>query len=163
MSALLSNNIMTLRRWILAGSATFTLVSKKSGRRFTYKVQKAKNETGKPLPNDIYFIKVLTGCNNETDYAFFAYIKIPTDSHRLAIYKHSEKSRLAEEAESCQVARWFFTEVLCRELFGNVQQGKQFPAPLEVWHEGKCGRCGRKLTAPESIASGVGPECAGKM
>jgi hypothetical protein len=29
-----------------------------------------------------------------------------------------------------------------------------------VWHEGRCGRCGRKLTVPESIESGFGPECA---
>ena len=31
---------------------------------------------------------------------------------------------------------------------------------LEVWHEGRCGRCNRALTVPESIASGIGPECA---
>jgi len=28
-----------------------------------------------------------------------------------------------------------------------------------VFHEGACGRCGRTLTVPESIASGFGPEC----
>jgi hypothetical protein len=33
---------------------------------------------------------------------------------------------------------------------------------LEVWHEGRCGRCGRRLTVPESIESGLGPECATK-
>ena len=33
---------------------------------------------------------------------------------------------------------------------------------FEFWHEGKCGRCGRKLTVPESIEAGIGPECAGK-
>ena len=27
------------------------------------------------------------------------------------------------------------------------------------WHEGRCGRCGRKLTVPESIEAGYGPEC----
>jgi hypothetical protein len=30
---------------------------------------------------------------------------------------------------------------------------------LEIWHEGRCGRCGRKLTVPESIHNGYGPEC----
>lgn len=30
---------------------------------------------------------------------------------------------------------------------------------VEIWHEGKCGRCGRQLTVPESIESGFGPEC----
>jgi hypothetical protein len=32
-------------------------------------------------------------------------------------------------------------------------------ATLEFWHEGRCGRCGRRLTVPDSIASGYGPEC----
>ena len=34
---------------------------------------------------------------------------------------------------------------------------------FEIWHEGKCGRCGRKLTVPESIACGFGPECIGMV
>jgi hypothetical protein len=33
------------------------------------------------------------------------------------------------------------------------------PESLEIWHEGSCLRCGRKLTVPESIESGYGPEC----
>lgn len=37
--------------------------------------------------------------------------------------------------------------------------GKSLPEPAEVWHEGRCGRCGRALTDPESIARGLGPEC----
>ncbi len=37
------------------------------------------------------------------------------------------------------------------------------PEQLEVWHEGCCGKCGRKLTDAESIARGIGPECYGKM
>ena len=28
---------------------------------------------------------------------------------------------------------------------------------------GKCGMCGHKLTTPESIKRGIGPECAGKL
>ena len=35
------------------------------------------------------------------------------------------------------------------------------PKTVEVWHEGICGRCGRKLTVPESVERGLGPECAG--
>jgi hypothetical protein len=33
----------------------------------------------------------------------------------------------------------------------------------EVYHEGRCGRCNRKLTVPESIETGLGPECASKL
>jgi hypothetical protein len=37
------------------------------------------------------------------------------------------------------------------------------PDALEIWHEGRCGRCARRLTVPESIAQGFGPECIGKI
>ena len=37
------------------------------------------------------------------------------------------------------------------------------PVKLEIWHEGRCARCNRKLTVPSSIESGFGPECAGKV
>jgi hypothetical protein len=31
---------------------------------------------------------------------------------------------------------------------------------VEFYHEGRCGKCGRKLTDPESIRRGLGPQCA---
>ena len=31
-----------------------------------------------------------------------------------------------------------------------------------IYHSGRCGRCGRKLTDPESIRTGLGPVCRGK-
>lgn len=34
------------------------------------------------------------------------------------------------------------------------------PPEIEVWHEGACCYCGRKLTVPASIELGVGPDCA---
>jgi len=34
---------------------------------------------------------------------------------------------------------------------------------LNFFHEGKCGKCGRKLTTPESIKNGFGPTCLGGM
>lgn len=42
----------------------------------------------------------------------------------------------------------------------NTQAGAApLPAGVEFWHQGTCARCGRSLTVPESIASGLGPEC----
>lgn len=40
---------------------------------------------------------------------------------------------------------------------------KDFDTPMEVYHEGICGCCGRKLTHPDSIERGVGPSCFRKM
>ena len=30
------------------------------------------------------------------------------------------------------------------------------PTFIEIWHEGKCGKCGRTLTVPDSIINGLG-------
>jgi hypothetical protein len=36
------------------------------------------------------------------------------------------------------------------------------PGSVDVLHSGRCGRCGRTLTTPDSIERGLGPECAHK-
>jgi len=30
---------------------------------------------------------------------------------------------------------------------------------VKIFHEGKCCRCGRRLTTPTSVQNGIGPEC----
>lgn len=125
------------RQFILAGNARVTLVSKKTGTRFTYRVRRPSDD--KP-----WFVSLLTGSDNEADYTFFG--TIFSDGR----YKHSAKSRIGAEALSTRVWAWF-AELLAR--------AETLPADLEVHHEGRCGRCGRALTVPESIESGFGPEC----
>jgi hypothetical protein len=31
---------------------------------------------------------------------------------------------------------------------------------IEIWHEGTCCRCGKRLTVPASIELGMGADCA---
>ena len=45
-------------------------------------------------------------------------------------------------------------------LMARLQSGKGLPETVEVWHEGRCCRCARRLTVPESIILGLGPACA---
>jgi len=46
-----------------------------------------------------------------------------------------------------------------RDLTAGVDRSHQ----LRIWHRGFCGRCGRPLTVPSSIATGIGPDCAERM
>jgi hypothetical protein len=67
------------------------------------------------------------------------------------------KSRLQDDSMVVKILK----RTLAR-LWAN--QGEEIAkAGFDVHHEGKCGRCGRKLTVPESVKSGFGPECAGKI
>lgn len=128
-------------RFLTAGKATVTLVSKTTQTRFTYKIN--KSDDGQML-----FVSTLTGADNVSSFTYLGHIK-PTQM----IYWHGRKSKISADALSARAFDWAFRQLAKRVM----------PETLEVWHEGKCGRCGRKLTVPESISSGFGPECASKI
>lgn len=128
-----------VKSFVLAGKARFTVVSKKTGTRFTYKVTAKKDGP--------HFVAVLTGSNNESDYTYLGTI------FEGKTYKHGRKSPIGPEAPSAKAFAWFWAMLSKGAL----------PEACEVHHEGRCCRCARALTVPESILSGIGPECAGKM
>lgn len=122
------------KAFILGGRARFTLVSKASGKRYTYRVAKAKD-------GDLFFANLLVGQNNEQDYEYIGFTK---DGAELIAGKKGNPSHTAFKALD-----WAFRQFTA----GNM------PEQLECWHEGRCARCGRALTDPTSIELGFGPEC----
>jgi hypothetical protein len=50
-----------------------------------------------------------------------------------------------------------------RWLVGRVvaEDEKRLTEQVTVFHEGRCGKCNRKLTDPTSIRIGLGPVCRG--
>lgn len=123
--------------FIQGGRATFTLRSQRTGAHFTYRARESDDET-------LFFIDVLTGENNETDFTYLGQLRNGT-------WEHGRKSRIASTAPSARAFAWAWN-ALCANTI---------PPELEIWHEGRCGRCNRKLTVPESIEIGFGPECMG--
>lgn len=124
-------------RFMLAGNALFTVENTATGNRFTFKVRQP--DDSKP-----HFVSVLTGPDNENDYAFLGTV---FDAGR---YQHGRRSRISEDAPSARAFQW---------LFRQLSAGRGLPAQIRVCHCGKCGRCGKTLTVPESVESGFGPEC----
>ena len=123
-------------KFILAGNATFTVVSGKTGTRFTYRVRQPNAEAP-------HFVALLSGPDNENDYQFLGSI------FKKQTYVHGAKSRISPQTKSAVAAKWVCERLLAGKPLVNC----------ELHHEGRCGRCGRKLTVPESIQSGFGPEC----
>lgn len=134
---------MDIKLFMFAGKAIFTIQNPGTGVRFTYRIKAKEVEAGKTL----HFVSVLTGPDNTNDYTFLGTI------FDLATYRHGRKSRISEEAPSAKAFDWFFRRVTADRDF----------APAVVNHEGRCCRCGRLLTVPESVSSGIGPECAKVM
>ena len=122
--------------FILAGNATFTIENSRTGNRFTFKVVQ-------PTADHPHFVRVLTGSDNEADYTFLGTI---FDG---ANYRHGKRSPIGSQAQAARVFTWAWPKILAHTL----------PEEVEIYHAGTCGRCGRKLTVPESVLSGFGPEC----
>lgn len=138
------DNGTTARTFALAGNARMTLVSVKTGTRFTFRI-KAKEVAKDQAPNPPWFVSLLTGRDNGSDYTFMG-----TIFEDGVTYRHGRKSVVTADAASAKGFAWAWSFLAKGEL----------PPECEVWHEDKCGRCGRALTVPESILRGIGPECA---
>ena len=145
-------------RFMLAGKAHVTFQSRRTGTRFTYRIELAKR---RPDPQNylvvpsfeedatfwkrsrLHFVAVLTGPDNGGSYEYLGCI------YDRRAYAHGRKSRIDPSAPSAVAFTW---------VWSRLTGGEMHPK-LGVWHEGRCGRCGRRLTTPRSISIGMGPTC----
>jgi len=125
------NNTEALK-FMFAGNSTATFVNTKTDNRFTFKLKQKKD-------SNLFFVSVLTSPD------VYTYIGTVINGQ----FKHGKKSKITKDAQSLRVFEYVFKNLLSASL----------PDFIEVWHEGRCGKCGRTLTVPSSIATGLGPEC----
>lgn len=136
-----------VREFVLAGNALFTITSLRTGKHFTYKAKRSVRYDQKlgldvPVSPAAWKISVLNGRDNSKDYRYIGLI-------------HESDKRFRHRFDGVTTAakgfEWVWNHLeRCSERF-------------EFRHAGRCGRCGRRLTVPSSIDSGIGPECADKM
>ena len=141
----LTHNIDALR-YMLAGNATVTFKSQKTGDRRTFKIRKNKPSERFPNPEG-FFVSFLNGPDNESDYLYLGMISGTLE------FRLTNASRAGADSVVYKAFKYVWDKLQCTEDVPGV----------EIWHSGKCGRCGRTLTVPESIESGIGPECASKL
>lgn len=127
-----------IRNFILAGKSTFTIQSIKTDSHLTFKVNKK---------DDIWFVKCLM---NGEKYTFIGTI---FQKNNTLFYKPSNKSVVTSEATSQKVIGW---------LIANIDNYSKLDSQMIFLHSGKCGRCGKELTNPVSIESGLGPQCSAR-
>jgi hypothetical protein len=126
------NDTKEALKFMFAGKSIFTFINTKTGNRFTYKIKSNKD-------SNLFFVSVLTNPDN------YSYIGTCIEGN----YRHGKKSNISPEAQSVKVFQFMLNKLKSNNL----------PDFLEVWHEGFCGKCGRRLTVPSSILTGIGPEC----
>lgn len=134
---------MVSKDFLTAGNAILT-VSNPAGEYYTYRVT-APDDQNELHP--IWFVGLLTGPQNTKDYSYLGLLRDGGKVHTTA------KSKFQPDTKPVKVAQW---------AFGLIWEGKEIPAGYKIEHVGRCGRCGRPLTTPASIESGIGPICEGR-
>jgi len=141
---------MISKEFLTAGKAIFT-VTLANDEHMTYRVNQPKPDLygakkGQPKP---FFIGKLTGPDNTNSYSYLGIL----DPETLEV-KITRNSKYTDTSEAVKVLK------LALE---SIRLGVHETKIKDILHCGYCGRCGRLLTVPESIQTGIGPECAGRM
>ena len=140
----MTNQISLGKDFFFGGNSTFTVESEKTGQWRTFKIRKMKANSR--FPNPAWAVALLAGPDNENDFQYIGKVNPDTGMLKLG-------SRFNDGSLPVVIFRWLMGHVFTDMVLPN---GK-------VHHEGKCGCCGRKLTVPESIQRGIGPECWSRL
>jgi hypothetical protein len=132
--------------FFFGGKSIFTIESHKTGEHKTFKIQKTKPNPR--FPTQSFMVSLLTGPCNETNYEYIGIVDELAGNLRL-----TKASRRNDNSPDVLTFRWFMKHLFTDKVLNNAT----------VHHEGKCGCCGRTLTVPASLKSGVGPECAKRL
>jgi hypothetical protein len=138
----------TVRDFVLAGNATFTLLNSRNGVHHTYRVESSKRE-------NMWFVSGLTGPDNDSDYTYLGCVFLD-DADGTYVARPTRGSKVDVASPLFRGIAWLAERLNSEGPIG----GKT--GVIEFYHAGRCGRCGRTLTTPESIEKGLGPICAAK-
>jgi hypothetical protein len=139
--------------FVLAGDATFT-VANGEGKHYTFHVW--KSEPNQQFPNPAHFIEVLTGPDNTTDYTYIGKVRIYPNNN--PVIHLTGKSKYKPGDTIVKVADWAL-----RVIWQAQYRGYKVPMAYSIRHSGNCGKCGRPLTTPASLDTGLGPDCAAEL
>lgn len=144
--------------YILGGEATFTAVSIVTGRRFTFKCDRSKkwnNATNKEEWQDRWFVKVLTGPDNNSNYTYMGTIDTRDVSSNKWYIRQTQKSGVGTDAMSWLTIVYILDKLQNGFQFINDRLSKE----IKIYHDGTCSICSKKLTDVISVITGFGPVC----
>jgi hypothetical protein len=148
------------RDFMLAGRCVVTLEDVATGDRSTYLVERIIDEkelddgTVEKTPRDEYFVNLLIGSDNTRNFKYLGFVdkKYSADfAFRTTKGTQKNKSASADNINRFgDTLKWLI-------------EGTDAAHKVRVWHRGLCGKCGKDLTVPSSIATGFGPVCAKQL
>lgn len=137
--------------FMLAGQAEFKIVSGKTGKEFYYRIIKKKaNEYNGEFSNK--FIYWLYGGESFESIKYLGSIFYDKDSDELKFSKGLAGSGYRNSKIVISILY----------LLNKVYKGK-FNTNIQIYHNNKCGKCGRQLTDVRSIITGLDINCKVKL
>lgn len=129
-----------LKPYVMGGNSTFTIYSAKLNKRYTYHVTRDK------ILKSRYLVSLMYGSDNTDLKGSFRFLGLfYSDTMTLKV-----NSIGVYKQEAAKMLDYFLAV---------VDKKKDWPDTCEFYPSKKCARCGRKLTTPESITRGIGPDC----
>lgn len=146
--------MIPIKEFFSGGRAIFTIEVPeyfqklhKSNPHYTFRIRLHEKDN-----KEFYFVELLSGPDNTRNYTYVGLFNKNTG--QLAL---TTKSKVTEDAWSVRLFRRVMAKIFENDTPAITNAG------FDVHHEGKCGKCGDKLTAPESIKIGLGPYCRKKI
>lgn len=137
--------------FVLAGDAVFTIEVPAEFQKgdvkpwYTYRVQRKEADGQYP---EAFFVKLLTGPENTRDFTYLGKLDPYTSETKV-----TARSQFAQDSFPVRLLNRLLARVWSCDHDAYRKHG------FKLHHEGRCGRCGRRLTVPSSVESGIGPEC----
>jgi hypothetical protein len=137
--------------FLKAGKAVFTVDNGK-GTHYTYKVTRKEDKD-----RVLYFVNLLTGPDNTSNYTYMGMLvddylwnKANPHTPERVYCKMTRASKFNTDSTPVKVLNW---------ALDVIQDVKVLPKGYSIQHDGRCARCSRVLTDPDSIRLGLGPVC----
>ena len=131
-----------IKNYVLQGRGVVTLKSP-TGKHHSYFFKKPVHESN--FPEGTRFVYTLGSG------AIWHYTAMLEYDHK--IIRPTFNSYYSELTEEFQGAK-YIVKMMNKDMSNS---------PMELYHEGVCANCGRKLTNPKSLKTGFGPKCYKKV
>lgn len=147
-TAVHTEKVPVTKQFVLGGKAIFT-VHNASGKHYTFRIKKVDPKPGSKY-GTTYFTSLLTGPDNTSCWTYVGITDQDT-----GIFRTTRQSQVTTSTPAIQVLQWALSMIWTQ---------REFPAGYGCHSEGKCARCGRRLTDepgvnPEGARYGFGPKC----
>lgn len=123
--------------FLLGGKCETTITSNKTGKQYTYYLEKSDKD------NEMYFLHVMYEYKK---YQYAGLLIVKKDGVK---FKRGTRGKLTEDSNSVKAIVWVLNRAVQDKSMDKVK----------IYHLGRCGVCGRELTDQESIERGIGPVC----